>query len=86
MSFLLVRAKPHNSAFKFALVIILTASRSPSDITGKPVSIASIPNSSSFFAMFNFFSGESETPGVCSPSRNVVSNILTFNVYSSPMQ
>ena len=86
MSFLLVLAKPHNSELKLSLVIIFTALRSPSEITGNPVSIASIPNASNFFAMFSFCSGESETPGVCSPSLNVVSNILIFNVHSFVMQ
>jgi len=51
---------------------------SPSEIIGNPVSIASTPNSSNYFAMFNLFSGDKATPGDCSPSLNVVSKILTF--------
>ncbi len=59
-------------------VIIFTAFNSPSEITGKPASIASTPKASSFFAIDNFCSGDKETPIVCSPSLNVVSKILTF--------
>jgi len=44
-------------------VIILTACCSPSEITGNPVSMASTPNSSNFFAMFSLFSGDKATPG-----------------------
>src|SRR3989337_571765 len=86
ISFLLVLAKPQISAFKLALVIILIALRSPSEIIGNPASITSTPKVSSFFAMFNFCSGAKATPGVCSPSLNVVSKILTFMLLSSVKQ
>jgi len=59
-------------------VIILMAFCSPSEMTGNPVSIASTPNASNFFAMFHLFSGDKATPGDCSPSLHVVSKILTF--------
>ncbi len=37
-----------------AAAIILTALNSPAEITGNPASIASTPNSSSFFAIASF--------------------------------
>src|SRR3989338_2692798 len=86
MSFLLVLARPQISAFKFACAINFTACRSPSDTIGKPASIASTPSASSFFAMSSFCSGDNATPGVCSPSLSVVSNILTLMPHSSVMQ
>ena len=84
MSRLFVLARPHNSADRFSCVIILTACCSPSEITGNPVSIASTPNSSNFFAMFSLFSGDRATPGDCSPSLNVVSKILIL-IFSYPV-
>ena len=54
ISFLLVLANPAISQDRFSSVIILTAFSSPSEITGKPASIASTPNKSSFFAIESF--------------------------------
>ena len=78
ISDLFARARPHTWALSPAFDIILIASFSPLDMTGNPASIASTPRSSIFCAMSSFCCGDSETPGVCSPSLNVVSNIRTF--------
>ena len=75
----IVRAKPHISAFNPSLFILLIACISPLETIGKPASIVSIPNLSSLIAIWTFCSGVIETPGVCSPSLSVVSNILTFS-------
>jgi hypothetical protein len=61
------------SALKPCLAIRLTASNSPSETAAKPASITSTPNSSRRCAMRSLFSGTRDTPGVCSPSRRVVS-------------
>ena len=82
----MVLVNPAISQDNPSAVIIFTPLNSPSEITGKPASIASTPNASSFFAIESFCSGDKETPIVCSPSLNVVSNILTFMIRSSAMQ
>jgi hypothetical protein len=55
------------------------ASISPSDAAAKPASMIFTPTSSSLFAIKSFSSGVRETPGVCSPSLNVVSKILILS-------
>ncbi len=75
ISSLRVRARPHISAFSPALAIFLTAVFSPLEVIGVPASITSTPNLSSRSAISNFSSGVRDTPGVCSPSLSVVSNI-----------
>lgn len=66
------------SALHTSLAIVLTAENSPLLVIGKPASIESTPNSSRANAILNLSSGFNATPGVCSPSLNVVSNILTY--------
>ena len=61
------------SARRPCLAIRLTASISPSETAAKPASITSTPSSSSFWAIRSLFSAIRDTPGVCSPSRRVVS-------------
>ena len=48
---------------------------SPGDAAGKPASITTTPRSSSFFALRSFSSSVIVAPGLCSPSRSVVSKI-----------
>ncbi len=76
-SILSARAKLHISADKPSETIFLIPSLSPSEVIADPASITSTPNSSNLMAILNFSSGVRETPGVCSPSLSVVSNILT---------
>ena len=64
-------------ARKPCLAIRLTDSISPSETAANPASITSTPSSSSRWAIRSLFSGTSDTPGVCSPSRRVVSKNLT---------
>ena len=49
------------------------ASCSPVDAAAEPASTTSTPMAASLVAISNFWSGFNDTPGVCSPSRNVVS-------------
>ena len=51
-----------------------------SEVMAEPASIYSTPISSNLVAILNFSKGVNETPGVCSPSRNVVSKILIFTI------
>ena len=65
------------SALSPAFAIKRTAYISPSLTAANPASITSTPSSSSLWAMRNLFSGTRDTPGVCSPSRRVVSKNFT---------
>jgi hypothetical protein len=73
MSPLVPRPALLTSARNPCLAMSLTASSSPSDTAAKPASITSTPSSSSRWAMRSLFSDTRDTPGVCSPSRRVVS-------------
>ena len=67
-------ARPQTSALSPAFAIMRMASCSPLEVIGNPASMTSTPSLSSACAISSFSSGVSETPGVCSPSRSVVSN------------
>ena len=54
------------------------ALKSPFEAIAKPASITSTPNSSRASATRNFSFNVMEHPGDCSPSRNVVSKIITL--------
>ena len=54
-----------------------TASKSPSEAIGKPASSTSTPSSASFAAIRSFSRTVMLQPGDCSPSRRVVSKIVT---------
>ncbi len=77
------RAKELISALKPSPVINLMALRSPSDTIGVPASMISTPRRSSCRAIISFCSGVNDTPGVCSPSRSVVSSIFTLSGFNS---
>jgi len=77
MSPFVPRAALLTSARKPCLAISLTDCISPSLTAANPASIMSTPSSSSLWAMRNLFSGTRDTPGVCSPSRRVVSKNFT---------
>ena len=55
----------------------LTASKSPGEVIGKPASMMSTPSRSSWCAISILSRGVQATPGDCSPSRRVVSKMLT---------
>ena len=54
-----------------------TASKSPGEAIGKPASMTSTPRRASCCAISSFSAGFSEMPGDCSPSRSVVSKMMT---------
>ena len=54
-----------------------TASKSPCEATGKPASMTSTPSFSSCRAISSFSSILRVAPGACSPSRSVVSKMIT---------
>jgi hypothetical protein len=54
-----------------------TAAKSPSEAMGKPASMISTPISSRREAISSFSSWVMVAPGLCSPSRRVVSKIRT---------
>ena len=61
--------------------MLFTAPYSPFEETGNPASITSTPNLSRAFAIVSFCSLVSETLGVCSPSRSVVSKKVTTSLF-----
>jgi|GEM_PF-5660591 len=75
-SFVRTRARPQTSRLRPSLAMALTFCLSPSEETGKPASSTSTPSLSSCRAILSFCSLVSDTPGVCSPSRSVVSKIV----------
>ncbi len=57
--------------------IVRTASKSPGEAIGKPASMTSTPSRESCWAISSFSALFSEMPGDCSPSRSVVSKMMT---------
>ena len=80
ISFLLALDKPAGIEFFKILLIAVTASKSPGEAIGNPASIISIPNSSKILAIWIYSSILIDAPGDCSPSRIVVSNIITLSL------
>ena len=77
MSALCVRERPQITGPSTWRAMLSTASKSPGEVTGKPASITSTPRRASCWAISTFSWVFSEIPGDCSPSRSVVSKILT---------
>src|SRR5437899_8694755 len=77
MSLGCARDRPAMTEFLERRAISLTAWKSPSEVIGKPASMTSTPMSSSISAISIFSSNVIVAPGHCSPSRNVVSNMIT---------
>ncbi len=78
-SFSFARASPHTVLSRIAPAIAWTASKSPIDDAGNPASMTSTRSRSSCFAMRIFSSRVIDAPGLCSPSRNVVSNMIKWS-------
>ena len=76
-SFSLARANAQIVAPLTSRAIVCTASKSPGDAAGKPASITSMPRRTRPFAISIFSGVCKDTPGVCSPSRRVVSKKYT---------
>src|SRR6266567_2270327 len=72
----LARARAHTVLPWIAWAIALTAAKSPFDEAGKPASITSTFSRSSCLAMRIFSSRVIDAPGLCSPSRRVVSKMI----------
>ena len=71
-------ASAHTVLVRTAAAIFATASASPGEDAGKPASMQSTPSRSRRSAMSSFCPTPNRTPGVCSPSRSVVSVIFIF--------
>ena len=80
MSRSLARASEHTVASLMASAIALTAAKSPLDDAAKPASMTSTCSRSSCRAMRSFSSRVMEAPGDCSPSRKVVSKMMSLSV------
>ena len=72
-SFSLQRARAQIVVPFTSRAMVATASKSPGEAAGKPASITSIPSRTKPFAISIFSGVWRATPGVCSPSRRVVS-------------
>src|SRR3954451_22939920 len=71
------RARPQITGPWTSRAIAWTASKSPGDEIGKPASMMSTPSRAGWWAISSLPCLLSEIPGDCSPSRRVVSKILT---------
>ena len=78
MSFSSARDNAQTRLFLMVRAMVCTDSKSPGDETGKPTSITSTPRRSSAMAICNFSLTERLAANACSPSRKVVSNIITL--------
>ena len=76
-----VRESPAMIGPRTAFAIASTESKSPSDAIGNPASITSTPRRASCSAISSFSVTSREMPGDCSPSRRVVSKILTVSMF-----
>ena len=80
MSRSLARASEQTVESLIASAIDLTASKSPFDDAAKPASMTSTFRRSSWRAMRSFSSRVIEAPGDCSPSRKVVSKMISLSL------
>ena len=71
-----VRARPAITGPRISRAMRSTLSKSPGEAMGKPASMTSTPSSASACAMRSFSSMFIEKPGLCSPSRSVVSKMM----------
>ena len=76
MSFSIARARAHTVLSVTVAATARTASKSPGLATGKPASMMSTRMRSSCLAIRTFSSRVMDAPGLCSPSRNVVSKMI----------
>ena len=71
------RARPAMTGPSTSAAMLRTASKSPGEAIGKPASMTSTPSRASWCAISSFSPTFSEMPGDCSPSRRVVSKMMT---------
>jgi len=81
MSPRLQRARPQMIGPSTSRATAFTESQSPGDAAGKPASMMSTPRSASAFATRSFSGCVMLQPGDCSPSRSVVSKIITRSAF-----
>ncbi len=79
MSLSNARAKPHTVLSLMMLATACTASKSPTLAAGKPASMTLTFSLSKALAIRTFSSRVMDAPGLCSPSRKVVSNIINWS-------
>jgi hypothetical protein len=79
ISFGIHRASPAIIGPSISSEIRLTASKSPSLMIGKPASMTSTPSRASCRATSIFSRKFIDAPGHCSPSRSVVSKMITLS-------
>ena len=77
MSPVAARARPQTVLSATISAMPRTASKSPLEAIGKPASMTSTRISSRIFASSSFSGSDIEAPGDCSPSRMVVSKMMT---------
>ncbi|MNC16322.1 hypothetical protein D3C75_641750 [compost metagenome] len=77
------RDRLHTVLSLMVSAIAFTASKSPGLAMAKPASITSTRMRSSALAMRSFSSLVMDAPGLCSPSRSVVSNMMTRSLLMS---
>ncbi|MDT4885100.1 hypothetical protein FQZ97_1213080 [compost metagenome] len=80
MSRSFARASEHTVESLMVLAMACTQSKSPLELAAKPASITSTFRRSSWRAMRSFSSLVMEAPGDCSPSRKVVSKMMSLSV------
>jgi hypothetical protein len=76
----LARVRPQMVQLRISREMRCTALKSPGEEMGKPASITSTPISSSTWAISTFSLTLRAAPGDCSPSRRVVSRMITRSV------
>ena len=74
------RARPQTTLSLMVRATACTPSKSPGLAAGKPASMTSTRKRSSALAMRTFSSRVMEAPGLCSPSRKVVSKMMSLSV------
>jgi hypothetical protein len=84
MSLSLARASEQIVLSLTSPAIVWIASKSPFELAAKPASITSTFIRSRCFAMRIFSSFVIDAPGDCSPSRNVVSKMISLSVMGAP--
>ena len=80
MSLSKARHRPATVESLMASATALTASKSPLEAAGNPASMTSTRIRSSWRAMRSFSSRVMEAPGLCSPSRKVVSKMINWSL------
>jgi hypothetical protein len=71
------RDRPAMTGPRTVSAMVFTAAKSSGEAMGQPASIPSTPRSASASAMRTFSVSVMEKPGDCSPSRSVVSKMMT---------